>query len=577
MEVKLIARLPVIVQSDLTVLLEVDNPLYNDARDALAGYAELIRSPEHMHTYQLSALSLWNAMAAGLDAATVISSLTHISAYPIPANVIQFIRDQEFRYGRLRLVTAPDGDGLWLTSDDALALTQIGRIKPAIPYLEAPLHPGYRVRPEYRGLIKQVLAKAGWPIDDIAGYTPGAPLEMTLKSLLSDGSPFHLRQYQIDAIQSFWGEGRVERGNGVVVLPCGAGKTVVGMGVIQEAQTHTLILTTSLAALHQWQRELIEKTTLTADLVGEYSAQQKTIRPVTVTTYQMLTHRQGSAFRHFETLDQFPWGLIIYDEVHLLPAPMFRLTASLQARRRLGLTATLIREDHREEDVFSLIGPKRFDMPWKVLEQQGWIATAQCREIRVALPANARENYAVAEDVERVRIAAENPAKMMVVDTLLKEHAQDHVLVLGQYLSQLEAMAAHFHAPLITGKTPSRTRETLYDAFRQGTIPVLFVSKVGNFAIDLPDANVAIQISGTFGSRQEEAQRLGRILRPKSHGMMATFYSLVSEDTKEQDFAQKRQLFLCEQGYRYDIAHANAEGTPENRLALVIPFRAGES
>lgn len=553
----------------------MDNPLYDEARDALAGFAELLKSPEHMHTYQLSALSLWNAMAAGLDAEHIVETLTRFSEYPVPDMVSHYVRDQAVRFGRLKLVAAADGDGLWLTSEDALALTQVGRTKSVIPYLDGPLHPGYRIRPEYRGLLKQALAKAGWPVDDVAGYTPGAPLYIDLQERLPDGHPFALRHYQEAAVRAFWGEGRIDRGNGVVVLPCGAGKTVVGMGAMWMAQTHTLILTTSTAALHQWQREILEKTTLTPDQVGEYSASTKTVRPVTVTTYQMLTHRSDGRFPHFEALDQHPWGLIIYDEVHLLPAPMFRLTASLQARRRLGLTATLIREDGRAEDVFALIGPKRFDMPWKVLEQEGWIATARCREIRVKLSESQRENYAAADDAERVRIAAENPAKTAVVEELLTAHRDDFVLVIGQYLEQLERMAAHFNAPLITGKTPNRERERLYQAFRAGEIPVLFVSKVGNFAIDLPDANVAIQISGTFGSRQEEAQRLGRILRPKGEGVMATFYSVVSEDTKEQEFAQKRQLFLCEQGYRYDIAHAEADGTPRDHLAPVIPFRAG--
>ncbi len=565
-----------IVQSDRTILLEVDNPQYEDARDALASFAELVKSPEHIHTYQLSALSLWNAMAAGLSAAQVIEALARYSQYPVPETVAQFVRDQDVRFGRLKLLKAPDGDGLWLTSDDALALTQVGRTKAVIPYLDEPLHPGFRIRPEYRGLLKQALAKAGWPIDDVAGYEPGAPLPMDLVDALPNGEPFRLRHYQEDAVRAFWGEGRVDRGNGVVVLPCGAGKTVVGLGAMLMAQTHTLILTTSTAALHQWQREILEKTTLSPDHVGEYSAAVKDIRPVTVTTYQMLTHRQNEQFPHFQALDAHPWGLILYDEVHLLPAPMFRLTASLQARRRLGLTATLIREDGRAEDVFALIGPKRFDMPWKVLEQQGWIATARCREIRVKLGETQRESYAVAEDAERIRIAAENPSKALVVEELLHEHQSDHVLVIGQYLGQLERMAERFRAPLITGKTPNRERERLYGAFRTGELPVLFVSKVGNFAIDLPDANVAIQISGTFGSRQEEAQRLGRILRPKSDGSMATFYSVVSEDTKEQEFAQKRQLFLCEQGYRYEIAHASADGTPEERMAPVIPFRLGQ-
>lgn len=569
--------MPVIVQSDRTLLLEVDNPLYEDARDVLAGFAELLKSPEHMHTYQLSALSLWNAFAAGLAAERILQSLADFSQYPVPEMVAQFVRDQEARFGRLRLLAAPDGDGLWLTSDDALALTQVGRTKVALPYLGQVLHPGFRVRPEYRGLLKQALAKAGWPVDDVAGYEPGAPLRVDLVDTRANGEPFVMRHYQEGAVRAFWGEGRIDRGNGVVVLPCGAGKTIVGLGAMFMAQTHVLILTTSTAAAHQWQREILDKTTLVADQVGEYSASAKEIKPVTVTTYQMLTHRKNEAFVHFETLDRHPWGLIIYDEVHLLPAPMFRLTASLQARRRLGLTATLIREDGRAEDVFALIGPKRFDMPWKVLEQQGWIAAARCREIRVELPGARREAYSAAEDAERVRIAAENPAKVDVVKELLATHQSDHVLIIGQYLQQLEAMARDVPAPLITGKTPNREREKLYDAFRQGQIPILIVSKVGNFAIDLPDANVAIQVSGTFGSRQEEAQRLGRILRPKSDGATATFYSVVSEDTKEQEFAQKRQLFLCEQGYRYEIAHAAADGSPRQHLAEVIPFRAGPS
>ncbi len=576
-EVHDIARLPVIVQSDQTILVEVDNPLYEEARDVLSGFAELLKSPEHMHTYQLSALSLWNAYAAGLDQDRILPSLANLSQYPVPETVVQFIKDQQNRFGRLRLVAAPDQDGLWLTSDDALALTQVSRTKSALPFLGEPLPPGYRVRPEYRGLIKQALAKAGWPVNDIAGYEAGAPLSMALADELPDGQPFVIRHYQEGAVRSFWGQGRLDRGNGIIVLPCGAGKTIVGLGVMELAQTHVLILATSTAALHQWQKEIVDKTSLSPSQVGEYSATVKEVRPVTITTYQMLTHRKGDVFPHFEALDRHPWGLIIYDEVHLLPAPMFRLTASLQARRRLGLTATLIREDGRAEDVFALIGPKRFDIPWKSLEQEGWIATAQCREIRVDLAPTRRESYALAEDAERVRLAAENPAKIPVVKALIEEHRDDHILVIGQYVSQLEAMSRELSAPLITGKTPNRERERLYEEFRKGRVPVLIVSKVGNFAIDLPDANVAIQISGTFGSRQEEAQRLGRILRPKRQGSRATFYSLVSSDTKEQEFAQKRQLFLCEQGYRYDIAHATDQGAPVERLVPVIPFKATQS
>lgn len=564
-------RLPIIVQSDRTILLETDNPQFDEARDALAEFAELVKSPEHVHTYRLSPLSLWNAMAAGLTVGQMIDTLKRYAQYPVPDIVTAFLSDQEARFGKLVLKEAPDGDGLWLTSQDPLILTQMGRQKTVLAYLGPALHPGFRIAPEYRGLLKQALAKIGWPVDDWAGFEPGAPLEVSLKSVDEDGAPFALRDYQRDAVRAFWGEGRVDRGNGVVVLPCGAGKTVVGLGTMVEAATHTLILTTSTAALHQWQREILDKTNLDPDQVGEYSSAEKTIRPVTLTTYQMLTHHKSGVHPHFRILDEEPWGLIIYDEVHLLPAPVFRLTASLQARRRLGLTATLIREDGRAEDVFALIGPKRFDMPWKVLEDQGWIAPAECREIRVPMSRTLKEAYAVAEDTDRVRLAAENPAKIGVVAELLAHHQHDHVLIIGQYLTQLDRLAERFDAPLITGKTPVRRREELYEAFRRGDIPVLVVSKVGNFAIDLPDANVAIQLSGAFGSRQEEAQRLGRILRPKRDGGQATFYSVVTEDSKEQDFAQKRQLYLCEQGYRYEIARAGDDGTPRT-LAPIIRF-----
>ena len=567
---------PLIVQSDRTILLEVGTPDFDAARDALVGFAELLKSPEHVHTYQMTPLSLWNAAAAGLGPQDILARLQTFSRYPIPPEVEFFIVDQSQRYGRLRLVSAPDGDGLWLTSDEPILLTQISRHKTIVPYLGPVLSPGYRIAPEKRGLLKQALTKAGWPVHDTAGFEEGSPLPMAMRSVVDD-QPFALRSYQSDAVRAFWGTSSLHSGHGVVVLPCGAGKTVVGMATMAHAQTHTLILTTSVASLHQWKRELMHKTTLTEEDIGEYTATTKQIRPVTLTTYQLLSHRRNANYPHFQTLDKPSWGLIIYDEVHLLPAPVFRLTASLQARRRLGLTATLIREDGRADDVFALIGPKRFDMPWKELELQGWIASAQCREIRVAMPSIIREHYASADDDhERIRIAAENPAKIGVINELLQHHQNDHVLIIGQYLDQLKKLAAHTHAPLLTGETPLRERERLYDAFRRGQIPILVVSKVANFAIDLPDANVAIQVSGTFGSRQEEAQRLGRLLRPKSDGKIATFYSVVTEDTREQDFAQKRQLFLCEQGYRYDIARADSTGAPkELRHAPIIPFPGG--
>lgn len=567
-------RLPLIVQSDRSMLLEVDNPFFDEARDALVGFAELVKSPEHVHTYRLSPLSLWNARASGLTGDVIRSRLEPWVQYPVPDEVLTYIDDQCNRYGQLILTPAPDGDGLWLTGQAAV-LTQIGRHKTVQTYLGSHLEPGYRIAPEHRGLLKEVLTKIGWPVDDRAGFEQGMPLPLEIRPDLPSGKSFSLRDYQTAAVQAFWGLGDTDRGNGVVVLPCGAGKTVVGLGVMAKAKTHTIILTTSVASLHQWRRELLEKTTLTEDQIGEYTSQNKSVRPVTLSTYQMLSHRKDGAYPHFSALDNHPWGLIIYDEVHLLPAPIFRLTASLQARRRLGLTATLIREDGRAEEVFALIGPKRFDMPWKELERQGWIAGASCREIRVAMSEALKDQYALADDAERIRTAAENPAKIEVVRDLLDHHRKDLVLIIGQYLDQLKQIQSSIGAPIITGKTPTRERERLYEAFRQGEVPVLIVSKVANFSIDLPEANVAIQVSGTFGSRQEEAQRLGRILRPKAGGGSATFYTIVSEDSKEQDYAQKRQLFLCEQGYRYQIARADADGSPRTAPAPVILFPGG--
>ncbi len=559
-------RRPLIVQSDLSLLLEVDNPGFEEARQALVGFTELVKSPEHIHTYRITALSIWNAVAAGLSPDDMIDRLNTYSQYPVPDTASYFIQDQGRRFGRLQLQKSPDSDGFWLTSNDSTLLSQVSRHRAVAPVLGPAFGNGFRIRPEHRGLLKQALAKAGWPAHDVAGYESGLPLTVKLRDVSLNGQAFGLRDYQVDAVKAF-----SAAGNGVVVLPCGAGKTMVGIGAIAYEATHTLILTTSVAALHQWRQEILDKTSLKDEDIGEYSARMKELRPITLTTYQLLSHRKGDSYPHFDALNTHDWGLILYDEVHLLPAPVFRLTASLQSRKRMGLTATLLREDGRADDVFSLIGPKRFDLPWKDLEQQGWIASAQCREIRVALSDSERERYALAEDADRVRIAAENPAKLGTIEELLQEHRQDHVLIIGQYLSQLKRVQERVRAPLLTGETPLKERERLYQAFRDGTIPVLIVSKVANFSIDLPDANVAIQISGTFGSRQEEAQRLGRILRPKSDGGQATFYSIVSEDTREQDFAQKRQLFLCEQGYRYEIAHADATGAPTDG-PQVIPF-----
>jgi len=561
---------PLIVQGDHTVLLEVDNPLHEEARDSLARFAELVKSPEHVHTYRITPLSLWNAAAAGERPHEVIETLSRYSKYELPANVVADISDYMSRYGRLKLLR--EGGKLVLRSDDAVLITQLLHHKRVLPYLAEQLDAHtVLVRGEMRGHLKQALVQFGYPAEDLAGYVSGAPATLALREETLSGKPFALRDYQREAVDVFWAGGGSQGGSGVVVLPCGAGKTMVGAGVMAKAQCHTLILCFGTVAVHQWIAELLDKTTLSPEMIGEYTGDLKEIRPVTVTTYQVLTYRpgkRGAALRDSDKFDlsDFPhlglftsrdWGLIIYDEVHLLPAPVFRVTAEIQARRRLGLTATLVREDGRESDVFSLIGPKKCDVPWKVLEKQGWIATADCWEIRVALPTEQRLDYALAEDARvAYHIAAVNPVKLEVLRRLIKMHLQDNVLVIGQYLEQLEQIAALLNAPLVTGKTPVIEREKLYSQFRRGEIKLLVVSKVANFALDLPDANVAIQVSGTFGSRQEEAQRLGRILRPKSDGSLAHFYSIVTRETLDQDYAANRELFLTEQGYRYTIMDA---------------------
>ncbi len=557
---------PLVVQSDKSVLLEVKNPQYEAARDALARFAELEKSPEHIHTYRITPLSLWNAAAAGLSAGSILETLEQFSKYEVPANVRTDIADYVSRYGRVKLVSR-DGQLLLVSQDQAL-LAEIARHKRITPFLIGPRADGaLLVDPARRGHVKQALVQFGYPAEDLAGYVPGAPLEIRLRTPETlSGERFTLRHYQEDAVAIFHAGGAAQGGSGVVVLPCGAGKTIVGMAAMAALQCNTLILSPSIVAARQWINELIDKTNLTPDLIGEYSGERKEIRPVTVSTYQVLTYRPARSqdFPHFALFDQRDWGLIIYDEVHLLPAPVFRITAEIQARRRLGLTATLVREDGRETDVFSLIGPKKYDVPWKDLERQGWIATAECHEVRVTMPAERRMEYALAEDREKYRVAAENPSKLAVLDALVAKHAEDQVLIIGQYLDQLDVVAARYQAPLITGKTPVLERERLYDAFRRSEIRLLVVSKVANFSIDLPDANVAIQISGTFGSRQEEAQRLGRILRPKQHGLLAHFYTIVTRDTRDQEFAANRQMFLTEQGYRYDILY-------EDEVAEYLP------
>ncbi|MDE2997760.1 MAG: DEAD/DEAH box helicase [Gemmatimonadota bacterium] len=548
---------PLIVQSDMTVLAEVGGPRYEAARDVLARFAELEKSPEYIHTYRISPLSLWNAAAAGLTADEITGALETYSKYDIPQNVSVEIRETLGRYGRIRLERS--GKDLILSADDPLLITEISRHKSVRPYLNSRID-ARRLKVDllYRGHLKQALTRIGFPVKDLAGYVPGRRLVLQRLPSTRSGLPFRLRDYQREAAEIFHAGGGPEGGSGVVVLPCGAGKTIVGIAAIERLQTQALILTTNITASRQWKAELLDKTDLKPDQIGEYSGEVKEIRPITVATYNILTYRKkkGDAFPHFAIFNQGNWGIIIYDEVHLLPAPVFRFTAELQARRRLGLTATLVREDGLEADVFSLIGPKRFDVPWRDLESKGWIATAECREIRLPLPQDLRLDYAVAGGRGKFRIASENPAKIPLARQLIRKHDGDQVLVIGKYVNQVEAFARELNAPVITGKTPSEERDLLYARFRQGDIRLMVVSKVANFAVDLPDANVAIQISGTFGSRQEEAQRLGRILRPKANGSLAHFYTLVTRDTRELEFARKRQTFLTEQGYRYSIRDA---------------------
>jgi len=537
---------PLIVQSDKTLLLEVDHPAADDCRRAIAPFAELERAPEHMHTYRLTPLGLWNARAAGHDAEQVVSVLLAYSRYPVPHALLVDVAETMARYGRLQLVSDPV-HGLVLHALDRAVLAEVLRSRKAAGLLGARIDADdVAVHPSERGRLKQVLLSLGWPVEDLAGYVDGEahPIDLDL-------STWSLRPYQVQAVDSFW-----HGGSGVVVLPCGAGKTLVGTAAMARARSTTLILVTNTVAARQWRDELLRRTTLTPAEIGEYSGARKEIRPVTIATYQVLTTRRKGVYTHLELFDARDWGLVIYDEVHLLPAPVFRMTADLQARRRLGLTATLVREDGREDDVFTLIGPKRFDAPWKDIEAQGWIAPAECVEVRLTLPDAERLAYATAEREDKYRLAATASGKNRVTERLVARHADDQVLVIGQYLDQLAELAEHLDAPLITGATTVRERQRLFGAFRAGEVSRLVVSKVANFSIDLPEAAVAIQVSGSFGSRQEEAQRLGRIMRPKADGRTATFYTVVSRDTVDQDFAAHRQRFLAEQGYTYRIIDA---------------------
>lgn len=532
---------PLIVQSDRTVLLETDHPDATTARHELAIFAELERAPEHIHTYRITKLGLWNARAAGHDAAFILDSLNRWSKYPVPPGVEKEIAETIARFGRL--VIARNDNGLTLTSEDRAVIAEVSSNRKVSELLEERIESGFAVKDWARGQLKQELLKLGWPAEDNAGFTPGTPHEISL-----DLSGWGLRDYQKEAVEKF-----AAGGSGVVVLPCGAGKTLVGAATMAKIKTNTLILVTNTVSARQWRAELLARTTLTEDEIAEYSGSSKEIAPVTIATYQILTTKRKGEFAHLELLNARDWGLVIYDEVHLLPAPIFKMTADLQARRRLGLTATLVREDGRESDVFSLIGPKRFDAPWKDIEAQGYIAPANCFEVRVSMPDEERMAYAIGDQDARFRTAATAKAKIPIIRKLLAKHKGEPTLIIGQYLDQIEEVSTMLNIPKLTGETPVDERERLFNAFRSGELTALVVSKVANFSVDLPEASVAIQISGAFGSRQEEAQRLGRLLRPKADGRSAVFYTLVSRDTVEQDFAQNRQRFLAEQGYSYEI------------------------
>ncbi len=538
---------PLIVQSDKTLLLDIDHPLSTECRRAIAPFAELERAPEHIHTYRLTSLGLWNARAAGHDAEQVIDTLIKYSRYAVPHSILIDVAETMSRYGRLRLEMDPV-HGLILITTDTAVLEEVIRAKKIAPLLGARIDPEtITVLPSQRGQIKQSLLRLGWPAEDFAGYVDGQAHEISLVQ-----KDWKIRPYQELAAEGFW-----HGGSGVVVLPCGAGKTIVGAAAMAHVKATTLILVTNTIAARQWREELLKRTTLNEDEIGEYSGAKKEIRPVTIATYQVMTQKKNGVYAHLDLFDSYDWGLIIYDEVHLLPAPIFRFTADIQSRRRLGLTATLVREDGMEGEVFSLIGPKRFDVPWKEIEAQGYIAPAECIEVRVNLTETERLAYATAEPENRYRNCATTRTKREVVEALVEKHADDQVLVIGQYIDQLDELSEVLGAPLIKGETPIKEREILFNKFRTGEIKCLVVSKVANFSIDLPDATIAIQVSGAFGSRQEEAQRLGRILRPKSDGRTAKFYSVISRDTIDQDFAQNRQRFLAEQGYSYKIIDAD--------------------
>ena len=546
-------ELPLMIQSDSTIILEAEHPEATQAAKQLSRFAELVKTPGALHTYRLSPISLWNAAASGMGAEQILQVLEAYSKFDLPMQTVEQVRRFVGRYGLVKLVE--EDRQLKLVADDPDVLKQLASYQSLSAYFSDSGQDGaLTVDPRFRGLLKQDLIRLGYPVKDLAGYHHGEKLPVRLREVTASGKPFSLRDYQQEAAEAF--SSGDKGGSGVVVLPCGAGKTVVGIAALAKLQCAALILTTNAASVHQWKRELLDKTDLSSDLIGEYSGDRKEVRPVTIATYQILTHRRtkDGPFAHLSLFNERDWGLIIYDEVHLLPAPVFRATASIQATRRLGLTATLVREDGREEDVFSLVGPKLYELGWKELEQKQWVAEVRCMEVRVPLPESLRSKYMQAGLRQKYRIAGENPGKLDVLRKLIEKHKGEQTIIIGQYLNQLKTIADQLGAPMVYGEMPNRERDLLYDRFNRGEIRTLVVSKVANFAIDLPDAKVAIQVSGSFGSRQEEAQRLGRILRPKADGNSAYFYSLVSDGTREQEFSMNRQLFLAEQGYRYEIS-----------------------
>ncbi|MGE3164585.1 MAG: DNA repair helicase XPB [Planctomycetota bacterium] len=555
---------PLIVQSDGTLLLEVHHRRAQGLRHELAAIAQLSKSPEYFHEYRLTPISLWNAAQAGWTEARVLAFLDANARYPVPSELQKRVVDTLGRFGRIELIYVGGDLVLRPVVGGEEVLRQLAERPMLESYLNDPIGDGsYRIAPEYRGVIKVAMIRAGWPVRDRAGYLSGCGLALSLRNETPEGVGFALRDYQVAARDAFFADEGGGGGSGVVVLPCGAGKTMVAISILAGLQTQTLILTPNVTALRQWREELLRRTSLSPDLVCEYSGKEKRVGPVTVATYQIMTHRHAKTedLTHFDLFAEHDWGLIVYDEVHLLPAPVFRFTAEIQARRRLGLTATLIREDGREEEVFTLIGPRIYELPWKDLEADGHIAAVSCVEVRLDLPRELRADYIAADRRHRYRLASENPRKVERLKEILQRHTGDRVLIIGQYLRQIRKVSLETGAPVITGQTPQVERDRLYDEFRGGKVPVLVVSKVGNFAVDLPDAAVAVQISGTFGSRQEEAQRLGRILRPKSDGRAAVFYSLVTRDSLDQEFAARRQRFLVEQGYQYEVDENGAEVT----------------